>query len=132
MTPALQFTSDGARFASLPRFIDSMRTLAAREFDHCYPGHGEAFGSVTNVIEANLDQVEQRADRVLDALKVGGPAAVYPLAERIYPKAARRRFWQIVSTVQGCVDVLVEEGHHLAATPSFSGRPSFQLKRFGD
>lgn len=109
-TPALQFTADGSRFASLPRFLDSMRRLEAYDPVRCYPGHGESFGSVANVIAANLDQVEQRADRVWDTLKAQGPAPVYPLAERIYPRAARRRFWQIVSTVQGCVDLLVEEG----------------------
>ena len=45
------------------------------------------------------------------------PETVYHLAERLYPRALRRRFWQIISTIQGHLDVLaeagqvVEEGH---------------------
>lgn len=109
-TPAVQFLANGERFASLPRFVDSMRGLEALGFGRCFPGHGEAFGSVSNVIAANLDQIEQRTDRVYASLKADGPARVFEVAERLYERAARRRFWQVVAVVQGHIDLLQEEG----------------------
>ena len=110
-TPAIQF-EDGTRFASLPRFLDSLRVLADREHAPavCYPGHGEPFEHVAEVIAANLSQAEQRTERLAEELRAAGPATVYELAERMYPRALRRRFWQIISTVQGHLDVLAEAG----------------------
>ena len=35
---------------------------------------------------------------------------VYALAERLYPRALRRRFWQIAATVQGHLDSLEAAG----------------------
>jgi len=108
-TPAIQF-HNGARFPSLPRFLDSLELLAAAggPFARCYPGHGEPFGGVAEVLKANLAQAKERTERVDEALRAQGPATVYALAERLYPRALRRRFWQIISTVQGHLDMLEE------------------------
>jgi glyoxylase-like metal-dependent hydrolase (beta-lactamase superfamily II) len=110
-TPAIQF-SGGKRFPSLPRFLDSIRALEALPAPPaiCYPGHGEPFENVTAVIDANLAQAEQRTQRVNDEMRLAGEATAYELAERIYPRALRRRFWQIIATVQGHLDVLAESG----------------------
>jgi glyoxylase-like metal-dependent hydrolase (beta-lactamase superfamily II) len=110
-TPAIQFESR-QRFPSLPRFLDSLRVLADREHAPaiCYPGHGEPFENVAQVIAANLSQADQRTERLAEELRAGGPATVYAVAERMYPRALRRRFWQIISTVQGHLDVLGEAG----------------------
>ncbi|MBK7724464.1 MAG: MBL fold metallo-hydrolase [Dehalococcoidia bacterium] len=110
-TPAIQFHA-GARFASLPRFLESLLTLRAElpGNAHCFPGHGEPFANVDEVIRANLEQAEQRSARLIEELRQDGAITLYELAERMYPRALRRRFWQIVATIQGQLDVLEEAG----------------------
>lgn len=98
------------RFASLPRFLDSLRRLAAMRFSYCWPGHGEPFADVTPTIELNIAQIEQRTDRVLKMMSTVGGTTVYDLCRLAYPRGLARRFWQIVSTVQGHLDILEERG----------------------
>ncbi len=110
-TPAIQFHK-GRRYPSLPRFLDSLRTIDAAwpGRTYCYPGHGEPFENVHEVIAANLEQAAQRSLRLLEELRLDGSITLYGLAERMYPRALRRRFWQIVATIQGQLDVLAEAG----------------------
>jgi predicted ArsR family transcriptional regulator len=65
---------------------------------------------VAAVIDANLAQAEQRTERVREELVSHSGATLYQLAEALYPRALRKRFWQIIATVQGHLDVLEEEG----------------------
>ena len=111
-TPAVQSdpAHPGARFRSLPAFVRSMRELAHGRYSCCYPGHGEPFEGVAAAIAENLRAIELRSARVLDGLRAGGPAALYQLSERLYPRAVQRRFWQITPTVLGHLDLLVEGG----------------------
>jgi glyoxylase-like metal-dependent hydrolase (beta-lactamase superfamily II) len=112
-TPGIQFVREGAgwvRFPSLPRFVASLRRLRGLDLARCYPGHGEPFDDVRAVIDQNLAQVEQRTERVLGVLREAGEARVHGLAERLYPRALQRRWWQIVATVQGHIDLLAEQG----------------------
>jgi glyoxylase-like metal-dependent hydrolase (beta-lactamase superfamily II) len=111
-TPAIQGdpARPGARFRSLPAFRDSLRALSQLTFTRCYPGHGEPFDNVGEVIQANLDAIDQRSERVLAALRESGPSQLYGLCEALYRRAAGRRFWQIAPTVLGHLDVLEAEG----------------------
>ncbi len=96
------------RFRSLPRFLESMNRLAAFKFSYCWPGHGEPFANVAEVIGENIAQIEQRTGRLKQLLDERGRANVYELCEATYPRALKRRFWQIVATVQGHMDILEE------------------------
>ncbi len=114
-TPAIQAQPDSDqggdwRYHSLPHFVASLRALGSMEFSRCFPGHGEPFDDVANVIRLNLEQVEQRTERVLAELRESGPATLFDLCERLYPRAAQRRPWQIIATVQGHLDLLESEG----------------------
>ncbi|MBI5946681.1 MAG: MBL fold metallo-hydrolase [Chloroflexi bacterium] len=112
-TPAIQ--ASGAvggdwRFHSLPAFAGSLRRVLDLAVSHCFPGHGEPFDNVHEVVRTNLAQIEERTERVLAELKAAGAETVYGICERIYPRAVRRRFWQIVATVQGHLDLLEADG----------------------
>lgn len=110
-TPAIQGgPGPDWRFRSLPRFVESMKALQQTGFTRCYPGHGEPFENVQDVIAFNLEQVRERGEKVLAALGDGGPGTLYEIGERMYPRALRRRFWQILSTLQGNIDLLEESG----------------------
>ncbi|MBN9494348.1 MBL fold metallo-hydrolase [bacterium] len=112
-TPAIQVHRSGeglARFHSLPQFAASLRRLGETRFSRCYSGHGEPFDNVGEVIAANLAQIEQRGERVSVTLRERGAATTYELAEALYPRALARRFWQIIATVQGQLDILEEDG----------------------
>jgi len=114
-TPGIQVAArnegrDDWRFRSLPTFVRSLRRLMELDVSRCFPGHGEPFDDVRGAVTANLDQVEQRTERVREALREGGPGTLYAVCERLYPRAVRRRFWQIAATVQGHLDLLEEAG----------------------
>ncbi len=108
--PAVQAKAPGSggdwRFRSLPAFVDALNRLHSMRFSRCFPGHGEPFDAVSDTIAANLGQIEQRTAKVAETLAGLGRASVYRLSEELYPRAVRRRFWQIVATVQGHLDLL--------------------------
>ena len=112
-TPAIQFVrieSGAIRYPSLPRFLDSLASLQCLRITRCFPGHGEPFDGVQEAIADNLSQAEQRTQRVRQILRGSPPLPLYALGEALYPRALRRRFWQIIATVQGHLDVLEERG----------------------
>jgi len=112
-TPALQRApgrEEAWRFRSLPAFVASLHTIGGRAFTRCYPGHGEPFDDVAGAIAANLAAIEARNEKTWQELRDGGPATVAALSEQLYPRALRRRFWQIISTVQGHLDLLEDDG----------------------
>ncbi|HEX6030358.1 MAG TPA: MBL fold metallo-hydrolase [Tepidiformaceae bacterium] len=112
-TPGIQFVPDASggwrRFPSLPAFTASLRHLRRMHLERCYPGHGEPFEGVAAAIDANIAQIEQRTERVFEELREAGAVSVHDLAERLYPRALRRRWWQIVATIQGHLDLLAAE-----------------------
>ena len=114
-TPAVQRSAGpggaGVRFHSLPRFVESLVGLREHAFARCYPGHGEPFANVTEVIAANLSQIEQRTDRVRETLREA-PATLFGACQALYSRAVAKRFWQIAATVQGHLDLL-EERHEV-------------------
>jgi glyoxylase-like metal-dependent hydrolase (beta-lactamase superfamily II) len=118
-TPAIQRFQSAAgapwRFRSLPRFLESLERIQALDATRCYPGHGEPFEGVAATIGANLAQAEQRTARVHDVLREHSGATLYELAAALYPRALRKRFWQIIATVQGHLDVLEEGGRAATA-----------------
>jgi glyoxylase-like metal-dependent hydrolase (beta-lactamase superfamily II) len=115
-TPAVQSKPPGEisgvdwRFRSLPFFVSALRRLRTMEFSRCFPGHGDPFDDVRGTIEANIAQVEQRSERVAEVVAEIGRCSLYGLCEAMYPRAFRRRFWQIAATVQGHLDLLEDEG----------------------
>jgi glyoxylase-like metal-dependent hydrolase (beta-lactamase superfamily II) len=112
-TPAIQAAPEGSRdwrFHSLPHFVASLERLRTLQLRRCFPGHGEPFDNAAEAIDENLAAIEQRSDRVLAELKTAGPATLYGLCDRIYPRAVRARFWQIAATVQGHLDLLEARG----------------------
>ena len=106
-TPAIQVDPEARidwRFRSLPAFVRSMEGLARASYSRCFPGHGEAFNDVEALIATNLAQIGERTRRVAEAMGEG--ATLYEVCERLYPRALKRRFWQIVPTVLGHLDLI--------------------------
>jgi glyoxylase-like metal-dependent hydrolase (beta-lactamase superfamily II) len=121
-TPAIQGdpANPGTRLRSLPAFVESLKVLAAGAYTRCFPGHGEPFDDVAEAIRLNLDAIDQRTARVRDELRTGGPSTPWGLSERIYPRAVHRRFWQIVPTILGHLDILEEVGEVTFAGGDYS------------
>lgn len=121
-TPAVQADATRrARFHSLPAFAASLERLRGLEAVRCYPGHGAPFEDVAAVVEYNVRAIEERTARVQDALREG-PATLYGICERMYPRALRRRFWQIAATVRGHLDILEARGQAVEADGTFAAR----------
>ena len=111
--PAIQFVAEGEglrRVPSLAHFAASLERLADGGFTRCFPGHGEPFGGAGEAIAGALGRIERRCERVRGSLHEAGPASVYDLCARLYPRATERRFWQTASSVQGQLDLLASRG----------------------
>jgi len=126
-TPAIQARGEPDwagdwRFRSLPEFVASLEALGAMGLARCFPGHGEPFDGVGTTIAENLGVIERRTERVRGALRDGGPTTLFGLTERIYPRGAARRFWQVVATVQGHLDLLEARGEAAATGSSWEAR----------
>jgi glyoxylase-like metal-dependent hydrolase (beta-lactamase superfamily II) len=110
-TPGLQLAAgSAARFRSLPAFVRSLESLLTLDLVRCFPGHGEAFDDPAAVIRSNLSAIEARTEKVYEEMRSRGPCRVFALCERLYPMAARKRFWQILPTVVGHLDLLEDRG----------------------
>lgn len=123
--PAIQFTAEGgrlARFPTLPRYAASLERLADGGFTRCFPGHGQPFDGATEAIAEALGRIERRCARVRESLRRDGPATVHALCERLYPRAASRRWWQTASTVQGQLDLLESRGDATARAGLWEAR----------
>lgn len=112
-TPAVQIAPEPGpaghwRFPSLPRFLDSMLRIRDLRVSRCWPGHGAPFDNIREAVDENVAQIEQRTEKVLAVLKQHGESSIYALASDLYPRALRRRSWQIIATIQGHLDILVE------------------------
>jgi glyoxylase-like metal-dependent hydrolase (beta-lactamase superfamily II) len=125
-TPGLQLAPGGSgeRFRSLPHFLRSLRRLERLSVETCFPGHGEAFSAAAETVAANVRVIEERTARVLAALEAAGAATAYELGERLYPRALQRRFWQILPTVVGHLDLLEERGLAVYAEGRWQPAPS--------
>ena len=111
--PAIQFVAEGEglrRFPSLAHFAASLERLRDGGFTRCFPGHGEPFDGAGEAIAGALGRIERRCERVRGSLRNAGPASVYDLCARLYPRATERRFWQTASSVQGQLDLLASRG----------------------
>ena len=111
--PAVQFVAEGEglrRFPTMAHFAASLERLATEGFTRCFPGHGEPFDGAGEAIAGALERIERRGARVRASLRNGGPASVYALCLRLYPRATARRFWQTASIAQGQLDLLAERG----------------------
>jgi glyoxylase-like metal-dependent hydrolase (beta-lactamase superfamily II) len=121
-TPAIQAvpgSSGRERFRSLPAYVASLERLVARQWSRCLPGHGDPFTDVDGALRAVIAAIEQRTDRVARALSAQGPSTLFELAARLYPNAIGRRFWQVVPSVLGHLDLLEARGD---ARPGDEGR----------
>ncbi len=114
-TPAIQagpsLPSEGDwRFRSLPAFYSSLQRLRSISLTRCYPGHGETFDNVTERVAANLAAIDARTARLRAVLAADGPLSAWDLCENLYRRAAGRRPWQLLSTIQGHLDLLASQG----------------------
>ena len=111
--PAIQFVPEGEglrRFPTLAHFAASLERLAEGGFTRCFPGHGDPFDGAGEAMAGALARIERRCARVQESLRERGPATVYELCTRLYPRGTERRFWQTASSVQGQLDLLASRG----------------------
>jgi len=112
-TPGIQAepgTEPPRRFRSLTGFLRGLRLLRGMGLRRCSPGHGEPFDDVDAALDATIAAIEERTERVRRALRELGRATPYELAAFLYPRAVERRFWQVLPTIQGHLDLLEDRG----------------------
>lgn len=109
-TPGIQMVPGAGggweRFRSLSHYVDSLRKLRSLPIRHCYPGHGGEIADPLALIDANLTAIDERSQRVEEAVRAAPGATAYSVAAALYPRALGRRFWQILATIQGNLDLL--------------------------
>ncbi|SFA72519.1 Glyoxylase, beta-lactamase superfamily II [Lentibacillus halodurans] len=77
--------------------------------DMVYPGHGDIFSDVNDVIPVRLQKQEQRANKVYQLL-LENAQTPYELCEQIFPKQYEKQLSLTMSETIGQLDYLEDEG----------------------
>ncbi|MDI3257748.1 MAG: MBL fold metallo-hydrolase [Kyrpidia sp.] len=99
----------GERRRSLLVYMESLKRVAAMPVRTVYPGHGEVFTGAAELVESRLQGYERRCDQLLGWLREG-PATVYDLVKRMFPRLSRDNWFLAVSEITGHLDVLEVRG----------------------
>lgn len=113
-TPGLHFlaSAEGARWPSLPRFLESVRKLARVETNLLLPGHGEPLEGAPAAGRPAARFVghhERRAWKIRAALEPR-PATAFEVARVLFPRLPTERLGQALTEVIGHFDLLLEQG----------------------
>jgi glyoxylase-like metal-dependent hydrolase (beta-lactamase superfamily II) len=73
---------------SMHAYMDSLRKIAAREWQTVWPGHGGPIRDAARVIKGTIAHREQREAQIVQALKEG-PLSITALVEKIYTHLER-------------------------------------------
>ncbi len=117
-TPGLHFPggapgASGARWPSLPAFLDSVRRLRALSPRRVLPGHGAAVDDPARLF-SRFERHHERRNRRISALLADRPDSAYGIAMRLFPHLPAERVRQAMTEVIGHLDVLLAAGE---ATP---------------
>jgi len=97
------------RQQSLPRYLASLRRIAALSPRAVLPGHGEPMGDPLPLIRERMAFHEARADRVAE-LVGEGPTTPWQVVRRLFPLLPPTQVFLGMSEVVGHLDLLVEQG----------------------
>ena len=110
-TPGLHFPAGGggARWPSLPPFLESMRRLRELPVLRVFPGHGDAVDDPGRLFERFEIHHTRRARRIR-ALLAERPDSAYGVAMRLFPHLPAERAGQAMTEVIGHCDGLLASG----------------------
>jgi glyoxylase-like metal-dependent hydrolase (beta-lactamase superfamily II) len=94
---------------ALVAYIASMKATQAMDVELVLPGHGEAFGEHSALIDERLRMHDRRA-RKLHGLVAERPRTAYELAQELWGNVAVTQAYLTLSEVLGHMDLLVDDG----------------------
>ena len=100
-------------------YLESLRSVRARDFATLWPTHGPPIRDVAPFIDAYLAHRQARIDQILDALKAG-PARIADLVPRLYADVDPRLWPAAARSMQAAVIYLERRGMITARGEEFS------------
>ncbi|MBX6394540.1 MAG: MBL fold metallo-hydrolase, partial [Alicyclobacillaceae bacterium] len=119
---------------SLLIYIEALRKVAEMPVGKVYPGHGNPFRGVAELVDRRMEGYERRCSQLLEWLRER-PLTIFELVRRMFPKLERSGFFLGVSEIVGHLDLLqirgevhVEERkgiwYYRADAPLVTGKPA--------
>ncbi len=100
----------GGKGADMRAYLDSLRRVHDRDFDHLYPGHGPAIEESRERLDRLIDHRLERERQILDAVEAGNET-VEELLDTAYGKDLSGVRDLAGATVRAHLDKLAGEGH---------------------
>jgi glyoxylase-like metal-dependent hydrolase (beta-lactamase superfamily II) len=100
---------DGKRLLSLVSYRQSLMKCRNLKANLIFPGHGEPFHNLPEVIDEKLSRIEEKAERITSRALHGYKTA-FELCKEIYPTRYEKLFTLIMSETVGLLDYLELSG----------------------
>jgi glyoxylase-like metal-dependent hydrolase (beta-lactamase superfamily II) len=100
---------EAVRTDSLIQYRDNLKTLTQLPIRKVFPGHGEPFTEVNELIEERLNEQSRRRDRLFDLLGDMDGCSAYDLASAYFPNH-HDQGQLILSETLGFLDWMEDEG----------------------
>jgi len=106
--PLVEFTAEGRRIATLPRYLHSLRRILLLNCERAHPGHGGTIGNPGARIRELISHHEQRKEEIYRLLG-RQPKTLFELAAELYQNLDEINVMLALSEVIGHLDLLAEE-----------------------
>ncbi len=110
----------------LIQYRESMEKIADYHVHTVYPGHGETFDQVMDLVHRRLRRQVERAYKVL-AMVQATPLCAYEVCQKLFPKQIESQFGLTMSETIGQLDYL--EHHKLVQTTIENRRKIYYVNR---
>lgn len=107
-------------------YLDSLNKLSKLNLKKVYPGHGDVFENVNEVIEFQIQAQQKRASRVVDILGEKSLTA-FDISKELYPALFQKEFSLTLSQTIGQLDYLLE--NNLIESSKIDGVYLFRNKK---
>ncbi|HEX3031102.1 MAG TPA: MBL fold metallo-hydrolase, partial [Bacillota bacterium] len=105
--PLLEEEHQGSRCRAYPAYLKSIEQISRLQVEQVFPGHGQPFSQISQVIQGFWAHHSKRQQRVLDCL-TSKPQTPYQITSLLYPEAKELNLFLTLSKVWGHLDVLAD------------------------
>lgn len=107
-------------------YLESLEKLSKLKLSKVYPGHGDIFENVQEVIEFQIQSQQNRAKRVVDIIGEKAKSA-YEISKELYPKLYKKEFSLTLSQTIGQLDYLLNKS--MISSEKIDGIYYFRLNK---
>jgi len=117
--------NSGQRFKALPAFLRTLEQLSHLNIEQNFPGHGNEFSNVNQLIKRQIERIHQRKKQCFEIIKKQ-PSSIFDITNLMY----KNKNWLLQMAgffmIFGYTDLLIEEGE-ICSVKNEKGEIVFQL-----